>query len=222
MVEAVGGRFGEAYGMTETGAPVTRTENADWTPACQADDVYASTGRPVHIAEVRIVGASGEVLPAGHTGEIAVRSDTQFAGYYRQPELTAERVMDGWLRTGDIGRLDEAGYLYVTDRATDMIVSGGMNVYPAEVESALAGVPGLREVAVFGVPDERWGETVVAVAVTTDPSLDEAALIHAARERLASYKKPTQVRFTDVLPRTASMKIDKPTLRKLWAADAIG
>jgi fatty-acyl-CoA synthase len=217
MVEAIGGRFGEAYGMTETGAPVTRTENADWTPTCPADDIYASTGRPVHIAEVRILGASGEMLPPGHTGEIAVRSDTQFAGYYRQPALTAERVTDGWLRTGDIGRLDEAGYLYVTDRATDMIVSGGMNVYPAEVESALAGVPGLREVAVFGIPDKRWGETVVAVAVATDPTLDEAAVINAARARLASYKKPTQVRFIAALPRTASMKIDKVTLRQLWA-----
>jgi fatty-acyl-CoA synthase len=221
MVEAIGGRFGEAYGMTETGAPVTRTEDADWTPACRADDVYASTGRPVHIAEVRIVTADGNPLPAGETGEIAVRSETQFTGYYKRPDLTEEAVTGGWLRTGDIGRLDEAGYLYVTDRAKDMIVSGGMNVYPAEVEAALADLPGLAELAVFGVPDERWGETVVAVAVASDPGLDESALITAARERLASYKKPTRVRFTDVLPRTASMKIDKPALRRLWADGAI-
>jgi acyl-CoA synthetase (AMP-forming)/AMP-acid ligase II len=217
MVEAIGGRFGEAYGMTETGAPVTRTEDADWTPECRAEDVYASTGRPVHIAEVRIVSPAGNALPIGETGEIAVRSDTQFVGYYKRPDLTEEAVVDGWLRTGDIGRLDEAGYLYVTDRAKDMIVSGGMNVFPAEVEAALADLPGLAEVAVFGVPDERWGETVVAVAVASDPGLDEAALINAARERLASYKKPTRVRFTDALPRTASMKIDKPALRQRWA-----
>ena len=128
-------------------------------------------------------------------------------------------VVDGRLRTGDIGRLDEAGYLYVTDRAKDMIVSGGMNVFPAEVEAALADVPGLVELAVFGVPHERWGETVVAVAVASDPGLDEAALIAAVRDRIASYKKPTQVRFVDELPRTASLKIDKPALRRQWTTD---
>jgi acyl-CoA synthetase (AMP-forming)/AMP-acid ligase II len=218
LVEAIGGRFAETYGMTETGAPVTRTEDADWTAGCRADDVYASTGRPVHIAEVAILGPGGAALPPGGTGEIAVRSDTQFAGYFNRPALTARSVVDGWLRTGDIGHLDGAGYLYITDRAKDMIVSGGMNVYPAEVEAALAGVPGLAEIAVIGVPHERWGETVVAVAVAGDPHLDEAALIEIARQRLASYKKPTRVVFIDTLPRTASLKIDKPELRRRWAA----
>jgi acyl-CoA synthetase (AMP-forming)/AMP-acid ligase II len=220
LVEVIGPRFGEAYGMTETGAPVTRTEDEDWTAACRADDVFASTGRPVHIADVSIVDSDGRPLPAGRTGEIAVGSDTLFAGYYQRPELTAESMVDGRLRTGDIGYLDAAGYLYVTDRAKDMVVSGGMNVYPAEVEAALAGLPGLAELAVFGVPDERWGEAVVAVAVVTDPSLDEAALIQAARERIASYKKPTRVRFVEALPRTASLKVDKPALRRMWAAGA--
>jgi fatty-acyl-CoA synthase len=219
VVEVVGARFGESYGMTETGAPVTRTEDLDWTAACEADDVYASTGRPVHIADVSIIGADGQTLPTGETGEITVSSETQFAGYYKRPELTEEAVVGGRLRTGDIGRLDAAGYLYVTDRAKDMIVSGGMNVYPAEVEAALADIPGLTEVAVFGVPDARWGETVVAVAVSSDPSLDEAALIGAARERVASFKKPTSVRFVDVLPRTASLKIDKPALRRQWTTE---
>lgn len=217
LVEAVGSRFAEAYGMTETGAPVTRTEHEDWTPACRAQDVYASAGRPVHQADIAIVGADGAGLGPGETGEITVRSDTQFVGYLGRPDLTAEAVRDGRLLTGDIGRLDEAGYLYVTDRAKDMIVSGGMNVYPAEVEAAMAGLPGLAELAVFGVPDERWGETVVAFAVVSDPGLDEAALIDAARARIASYKKPTRVRFVDTLPRTASLKIDKPALRAMWA-----
>jgi fatty-acyl-CoA synthase len=218
VVDVIGSRFGEAYGMTETGAPVTRTESADWTPACRADDIYASTGRAVHLADLSIVDPDGRPLPVGETGEITVCSDTQFVGYYKRPELTAESMLDGRLRTGDIGRLDAAGYLYVTDRAKDMVVSGGMNVYPAEVEAALAGVPGLVEVAVFGVPDERWGEAVVAVAVAADPGLDEAAVIRAARERVASYKKPTRVRFVDALPRTASLKVDKPALRRAWAA----
>jgi acyl-CoA synthetase (AMP-forming)/AMP-acid ligase II len=170
----------------------------------------------VHIADITIVDGQGRTLPPGETGEITVRSDTQFVGYYQRPDLTAEAVVDGRLRTGDVGYLDEAGFLYVTDRAKDMVVSGGMNVYPAEVEAALADVPGLVEFAVFGVPDERWGEAVVGVAVVTDPRLDEATLIQAARDRIASYKKPTRIRFMDALPRTASLKVDKPALRRQW------
>jgi acyl-CoA synthetase (AMP-forming)/AMP-acid ligase II len=215
VVEAIGPRFAETYGMTETGAPVTRTEDEDWTSG-RAADVYASAGRPVHIADITIVDGQGRTLPPGETGQITVRSETQFVGYYQRPDLTAEAVVDGRLRTGDVGYLDEAGFLYVTDRAKDMVVSGGMNVYPAEVEAALADVPGLAEFAVFGVPDERWGEAVVGVAVVTDPRLDEATLIQAARDRIASYKKPTRIRFMDALPRTASLKVDKPALRRRW------
>ncbi|WP_426563834.1 class I adenylate-forming enzyme family protein [Angustibacter sp. McL0619] len=219
VVDAIGSRFVENYGMTETGAPVTTTEPGDWSDGCEAADVYASTGRPVHIADVLILDADGRAVPTGETGEITVRTETQFAGYYKRPELTSETIVDGRIRTGDIGRVDEAGYLYVTDRAKDMIITGGMNVYPAEVEAALADVPGLAEVAVFGVPHERWGETVVAVAVSRDPQLDESAFIDAARARLASYKKPTQVHFVDALPRTASLKVDKPALRRTWATE---
>lgn len=217
LVEAVGGRFAEAYGMTESGAPVTRTEEHDWSPDCEADDAYSSAGRAVHIADITIVDTDGSTLGAGQTGEITISSETQFAGYFGRPDLTAEVVSDGRLHTGDIGHLDAAGYLYVTDRAKDMIVSGGMNVFPAEVEMALADLPGITELAVFGIPDERWGETVVAVAVRSDPGMDAEKLIRASRERIASYKKPTQVRFVDALPRTASLKIDKPTLRRQWA-----
>ena len=220
LIDSIGPRFITAYGMTETGAPVTRTLPEDWGRHSAAADAFASAGRPVHIADITIVGADGTAVPPGENGEIVVRSQTMFTGYFRRPEMTAEAMLDGGLRTGDIGYLDEAGYLYVTDRAKDMIVSGGMNVYPAEVESALANLPGLSELAVFGVPDERWGETVVAVAVVDDPALDEAAIIRAARERVASYKKPTRVRFADTLPRTASLKIDKPALRRQWVDGA--
>ena len=216
LVDRIGPRFVTAYGMTETGAPVTRTLADDWGARCAAADVFASAGRPVHIADVSIVDAAGEIVPTGENGEIVVGSQTLFTGYHRRPDLTAQAMLGDRLRTGDVGYLDEAGYLYVTDRAKDMVVSGGMNVYPAEVESALAGLPGLTELAVFGVPDERWGETVVAVAVVSDPALDEAAIVAAARERLASYKKPTRVRFVETLPRTASLKIDKPALRRQW------
>ena len=219
VVEATRGRFATAYGMTETGSPVTRTEAGDWDPGCKAADVWASSGRAAHIMDITIVGSDGEPVGPGVSGEITVSSDTLFAGYYKRPDLTADAVVDGRLRTGDIGRLDDAGYLYVTDRLKDMIVSGGMNVFPAEVEAALVDVPGLAEIAVFGVPDQKWGERVVAVAVRSDPSLDEGAVIAAARERIASYKKPTIVQFVDTLPRTASLKIDKPELRRRWAED---
>lgn len=218
VVDAIGARFVESYGMTETGAPVTRTDAADWSVDSAAEDVYASVGRPVHIADVTVVDGDGHPLPAGGTGEITVASDTLFAGYFGRPDLTAEALVDGRLRTGDVGRLDAAGYLYVTDRAKDMIVSGGMNVYPAEVEAALVDVPGLADVAVIGVPDERWGEAVVAVAVARDAPVDAEVVVAAARGRLASYKKPTRVVFVDALPRTASQKVDKPELRRRWAA----
>ena len=215
--DSVGSRFGEAYGMTESGAPVTRTEDRDWDPSNTAHDVFASVGRAVHIADVAIVDAEGTRLPPGEPGEIEVFSETQFVGYYKSPEVTESTLVGGRIRTGDIGWMDDAGYLYVTDRLKDMVVSGGMNVFPAEVEGALADLTGLSEIAVFGVPDERWGETVVAVAVVADQQLDEAAIIAACRERLASYKKPTRVVFVDRLPRTASLKVDKPELRQRWA-----
>ena len=218
LVDVVGSRFAEAYGMTETGAPVTRTESEDWTNRTAAQDITASVGRPVHIADVSVVGVDGQCLPTGATGEIVVASETLFTGYLGLPDLTARSMIGDRLRTGDIGHLDDAGYLYVTDRAKDMIVSGGMNVYPAEVEAALAALPGIVEVAVFGMPDDRWGETVVAVAVRSDPLLDEAAVISGARQRVASYKKPTTVRFVESLPRTASLKIDKPALRAQWCS----
>ena len=221
VVEATRGRFATAYGMTETGSSVTRTESGDWLPGCEALDVWASSGRAAHIMDITVVGSDGTALPPGESGEITISSDTMFAGYYKRPDLTADAVVDGRLRTGDIGRLDEAGYLYVTDRLKDMVVSGGMNVFPAEVEAALVDVPGLAEIAVFGIPDEKWGETVVAVAVRSDPALGEDAVIAAARERIASYKKPTSVRFVDALPRTASLKIDKPELRRRWTTDQL-
>ncbi len=215
VVDAVGPRFAESYGMTETGAPVTRTEDGDWTSG-EAADVFASAGRAVHIADLAIVDDDDNPLPPGSVGEISVAGDTLFAGYYRRPDLTAESVINGRLRTGDVGWMDDAGFLYVTDRSKDMIVTGGMNVYPAEVEGALADLPGLAEIAVIGVPHDRWGETVVAVAVVSDPALGEAAIIQAARDRIASYKKPTEVRFVREMPRTASLKIDKPALRRQW------
>ncbi|MFJ2028662.1 class I adenylate-forming enzyme family protein [Streptosporangium sp. NPDC087985] len=218
LVDVVGRRFLEAYGMTETGAPVTRTTPEDWTARSAAEDVYASSGRPVHIAEVSVLGQDGCEAAVGDAGELAVRSETLFAGYYQDRQATDEVMRDGWFRTGDIGRVDEAGYVYITDRLKDMIVSGGMNVFPAEVEQVLTCHAGIEQAAVFGVPHPRWGETVVATVVRRDDSLTESAIIDWVRAQLASYKKPTEIRFVRELPVSASRKVDKRRLREAWVA----
>ncbi|SDH15421.1 class I adenylate-forming enzyme family protein [Klenkia brasiliensis] len=215
LVDVIGGRFVETYGMTETGAPVTATVPGDWLPGCAAEDVLSSAGRPATIASVRAVGPDGGPLPAGGTGELEVASETMTAGYLDRPDLTAEVLRDGWLRTGDVGRVDAAGYVYITDRAKDMVVSGGMNVYPAEVERVLAQHPGIAEVSVLGLPDARWGEAVTAVVVPRPGAgLDPAGVREFGRGRLASYKLPARVEFVDTLPRTASLKVRKDELRR--------
>ncbi|GAA1028106.1 fatty-acid--CoA ligase FadD5 [Virgisporangium ochraceum] len=217
LVAVVGDRFVETWGMTETGAPVTATVPGDWGPDCAADDVHASTGRPVHLASVRVVSPSGDDLPPGGTGELLVSSETLFAGYHDRPQETAEVLRDGWLHTGDVGRVDAAGYVYITDRLKDMVVTGGMNVYPAEVERVLATMPGVAEVAVFGVPSERWGETLVAAVVPAPGATVTAdGVAGYCRERLASYKKPTDVMVVDQLPRNAALKVRKPVLREAY------
>ncbi|MFI5952311.1 class I adenylate-forming enzyme family protein [Cryptosporangium sp. NPDC051539] len=219
LVDAIGPRYVETYGMTETGAPVTATVPDDWRPGCAADDPFASAGRAVPIASVSIVGRDGTRLPPGETGEIVVRSDTLFEGYLGDPAATAEALADGALRTGDLGSLDEAGFLYVRGRLKDMIVTGGMNVYPAEVEQVLALGDGVAEVAVFGVSHPRWGETVTAAVVPRPGvTVDTSALDTLVRSRLASYKKPTAIHVVDALPRTASLKVRKDELRKRFDA----
>ncbi|MGH1561235.1 class I adenylate-forming enzyme family protein [Mumia sp. DW29H23] len=214
LVDAIGYRYVETYGMTETGAPVTATVPEDWRDGSTADDAFASAGRPVTIAEIRITGESG-VLGPGEVGEIEVASETLFAGYLDQPELTAEAVQGGWLRTGDLGSLDAGGHLYVKGRAKDMIVTGGMNVYPAEVERVLVQASGVADAAVFGVAHPRWGETVTA-AVVAEPGavVDVDGLTAYVRERLAGYKKPTAIHVVDALPRNASLKVKKDELRR--------
>jgi len=197
--------------MTETGAPVTATVPDDWRTGAGADDPYSSAGRPVSIARVLILDEQGAELPPGEVGEVVVESETLFAGYLDDPAQTADALRDGRLHTGDLGSLDAAGHLYIRGRAKDMIVSGGMNVYPAEVERVLA----TADVAVFGVADERWGETVAAAVVAAPgASIDVDALAGYARERLAGYKKPTRIRIVDELPRNASLKVRKDVLRR--------
>lgn len=221
LVDAIGHRYVETYGMTETGAPVTATVPDDWRAGSTADDPYASAGRAVPIADVVIVDTDGRPLPNGEVGEITVATETLFAGYLDRPDLTAEAVRDGRLHTGDLGSLDAAGHLYVRGRAKDMIVSGGMNVYPAEVERVIAQADGVADVAVFALPDPRWGETVTAAVVARPGAhLDTDQLASFVRERLAGYKKPTAYHVVDALPRNASLKVRKDELVRTFSPPA--
>jgi fatty-acyl-CoA synthase len=217
LVSAVGGRFTETYGMTETGAPVTTTVPDDWAPWSQADDVLSSAGRVLPMARVLVLGADGAEAAPGEVGDLVVDSPFVFDGYWNDPEQTAETLRDGLLHTGDRGRVDDAGYVYVSGRSKDMIVSGGMNVYPAEVERVLAQADGVADVAVFGVGHERWGETVAAAVVARPgATVDVDAVLAFARERLAGYKKPTVVHVVDELPRNTNLKVRKDVLRERY------
>ena len=205
--------FQQVYGLTETTGAITLLPPQDHDPDDAARLLscgYAQAG-----VELRVVGDDGRDLPPGKVGEIAVRSAQIMGGYWRLPEDTRRAVKGDWFFTGDAGYLDDKGYLYIYDRVKDMIVSGGENIYPAEVESALFGHPAVADVAVIGVPDERWGEAVKAVVVRKpEASVTPGELIDWARERIASYKLPKSVDFIDALPRNPTGKILKRELRK--------
>lgn len=176
----------------------------------------ASVGRVRHGMELRIIDDSGAPVVPGAVGEICLRGDTLMTGYWRQPDATAEAIVDGWLRTGDIGRLDERGYLYILDRAKDMIISGGLNVYPLEVEEVLLKHPAVREVCVVGVPHEKWGEAVRAVVVANDDGVSADELMAFVGQHLAPYKKPKGIDFVESLPRTSYGKIAKREVRATY------
>ncbi len=217
MVEVAGERYAEAWGMTEGVAPFTATTRDDWREAGRgpARDIFASAGRPFPTATVTAVGPDGRALPPGEQGELAVAADVMFDGYLGDAAKTAASFGPHGFRTGDLGLLDEAGYVYVTGRARELILSGGANVYPAEVEAALATLPGVAECAVLGLPDERWGEAVTAVIVAAPGArLTEEEVIAHLRTRVAGFKRPRRVFFAASLPRNASLKVRKDVLRQ--------
>ena len=214
--------FCQLYGMTELSPVVTALPawcHAPGQPPEQQRQRLRSVGRPVPIAELRIVDADDRPVPPGTVGEIAVRGPLVMQGYWGQPGLTAEALRGGWMHTGDGGRMDADGFVYVVDRLKDMIVSGGENVYSAEVENALTQLPQVGQAAVIGVPDERWGERVHAVVVLRPgQALDADALIAHCRTLIAGYKCPRSVEFRDALPLTAAGKVLKVALRApFWA-----
>jgi acyl-CoA synthetase (AMP-forming)/AMP-acid ligase II len=167
-------------------------------------------------ARVEIRDGDNQTAPLGAVGEIAIQNDGQMQKIWNDPDLTAQRLVDGWVLTGDIGRLDENGYLYLVDRKDDMIISGGLNIWPAELEIVIDAFPQVREVAVVGAPHARWGETPVAVIVLHEGAvLTEAEVVAACAEQLGSYKKPTQVLLQyDPLPRTPVGKIQRKLVRE--------
>ncbi len=197
----------QGYGLTEASPIITANPLTD-------DEFNGSVGVPVPSTEVAIFDDDGEMLPLGAIGEICARGPQIMKGYWQRPEATSKVLFgDGWLRTGDVGRLDEQGYVYIEDRLKDLIIVSGFNVYPSEIEDVVVGHPGIIEAAVVGVPDAGSGEAVKLYAVKKDPGLTEQALIDYCRERLTGYKIPHQVEFRDELPKTAVGKILKRALR---------
>jgi len=211
IAHSIAARFGlqiqEGYGLTEAAPVVTTSVGMEWTPG--------SIGRPVPGIELRLVDENGEDVLVGDSGEIWIRGENIFAGYLNDPEATA-RVLsrDGWLRTGDIAVVDEDGHLYMVDRAKDLIIVSGFNVFPAEVEGVLASHPDIAEVSVIGTAHPHTGEAVRAYVVARNGvHLDEDAIVDFCRTKLARYKCPSKVMFVDSLPRNISGKVQRYALR---------
>lgn len=207
--------FIQMYGMTETTGTVVNLTAEDHAKALAGrPELLQSCGRPSVGAQVRVVDENGDDLPAGQIGELWVYSDTNMLGYYNLPAETARNLTDGWVHTGDAGYVDEEGYIFLKDRMKDMVVSGGENIYPVEVENALAKHPAVADVAVVGVPDEKYGEALLAFVVTSPgANLEVGEMIEFCRDKIAGYKIPRQLEVIAEMPRNPSGKILKKILR---------
>lgn len=206
-------KFLQAYGMTETSGTISVLPPEDHS--LEGNQRMRSAGKASPGVEIEVRGPDNAEVPRGDIGEVCIRSPSNTAGYWRFPEATAKTIdPDGWLHTGDAGIMDADGYVYIQDRIKDMIISGGENVYPAEVESAIYGHPAIAEVAVIGVPSAKWGEEVKACLVAKPGhEIDEADVIAWARERIAAFKAPKSVDVIPAMPRNASGKILRRELR---------
>ncbi|SIO48758.1 long-chain acyl-CoA synthetase [Burkholderia sp. GAS332] len=213
-MDVFGCGFCQTYGLTETCGTIVYLPPEDHDGS--GNQRMRSAGIPMPGVEIKVVDEQGRTLPPGAVGEIMTRSDANMVGYWGMPEATA-RALDpeGWLRTGDAGYTDEDGYLYISDRIKDMIISGAENIYPAEVENVIYGHPAVADVAVIGVPDDKWGEAVKAVVVLhPGAAADASEIIAFAKSRIASFKAPKSVDFIDALPRNAAGKILRRELRE--------
>ena len=210
--EVFGCNFCQLYGLTETTGAITHLSPADHAPELGR---LLSCGKPLPTVEIRVVDEDGKDVATGVVGEVITRSPLNMESYWNLPEATATAVKDGWFLTGDAGYLDDQGYLFIHDRVKDMIITGAENVYPAEVESVLSEHPAVADVGVVGIPDETWGESVLAFVVLAPEAAATAAdLIAHAADRIAGFKVPKSIEFIDALPRNPSGKILKRELRK--------
>ena len=220
-LEVFGPVFVQLFGQGETPMTATFLPAGDHAAALAGDcpERLASAGFARPGMDVRVLGDDDRELPAGDVGQVCVQGPAVMLGYWQRPDATADALRNGWLHTGDLGRFDEHGYLYLLDRAKDMIITGGSNVYAVEVEAALADHAAVHDVAVVGLADRTWGELVVAVVVADDTSADtEAALSAHCATVLTGYKRPRRYVFRDSLPRNAYGKVLKRELRAELAA----
>ena len=212
----------QLFGQAESPMTITYLPHKDHIVDGTPEQItrLASAGFARTDVEVKILDSNRKELPAGETGEIATRSDLVMKGYWRNPEATAETIVNGWLYTGDMGYIDDNGYLFIMDRSKDMIISGGENIYPREIEEVLIRHSAVREVAVIGIPDPKWGEAIKAI-VAQNPgiSVTEQELIDFCKDNIASYKKPKSVDFVDELPKNNYGKILKRELRAEYWED---
>ena len=200
----------QIYGLTETGGPACLID------AENAIKKIGSTGKAFVHTDVRLVDSDGNDSPPNEPGEIIVRAPHVMIEYWNRPDATADTIVDGWLHTGDVAVADEDGFIYIQDRIKDMIISGGENVYPAEIEGVLMTHPQITEAAVIGQEDPTWGESPFAIIVSSDPELTGDAVMQFCDQKLARFKQPRRVEFTDIIPRNPSGKILKRILREQY------
>lgn len=214
--------FVQMYGMTETTGTVVNLSAEDHRRALNGDSqLLRSAGRPSVGAQAKIMSPSGEEVPLGEVGEIWLHSESNMLGYFHLPEATQETMVDGWVRTGDAGYVDEEGFIYLKDRIKDMVVSGGENIYPVEVENTIAKHPAVVDVAVIGIPHEKFGEALLAfIVLKKDNALSIEELVEFCRDKIAGYKIPRQMELIDELPRNPSGKILKKILREPYWKDS--
>jgi long-chain acyl-CoA synthetase len=211
----------QAYGQTELSPCATMLLPEQHLRGLEGKPWLRSAGQPMIGMEIRIIDPDMNALERGRVGEVSVRGPGTMLGYWNQPALTEATLVDGWVRTGDAGYMDEDGFLYIVDRVKDMIISGGENVYSAEVENALSAHPGIQECAVIGVPDDKWGERVHAIVrARPDHSLDAEGVIAHCKALIATYKCPRSVDIREeALPMSPQGKILKAELRKAFWGD---
>jgi long-chain acyl-CoA synthetase len=214
----------QCYGLTETSPILAILDEADHNRGLAGrEDLLRSSGRPLPGVDIRIVGSDGRAVPSGTSGEIVVRGPQVAKGYHNRPRETAEAFRDGWLWTADIGRIDAEGYLYVLDRKKEMVITGGENVYTLEVEAVLSQHPAVSEVAVIGVPDERYGEALfAAIVLVPGCRVTSDEIIAHCRGRIGGYKIPRRIAFVDALPRSAVGKVLKHDLRRTYGGSTSG